>query len=69
MGNIGPARVRLSFLLLGPTATAAPIVDGRARTFVEQVPGLTEPHARRSSGLRQRCLAVGLALAGRAGYR
>lgn len=44
-------------------------VDCSACTFVEQVPGLTEPKARRSSGLRAALVAVGLALAGRAGSR
>jgi len=38
-------------------------------TYVEQVPGVTEPHARRSPGLRAAPVAVGLALAGRAGSR
>jgi transposase len=40
-----------------------------ANTFVEQVPGLTEPHARRSVGLQGALVAVGLALAGRPGSR
>jgi transposase-like protein len=44
-------------------------VDCDACTFVEQVPGLTERHARQSSGLRAALVAVGLALAGRAGSR
>ena len=38
-------------------------------TFVEQVPGVTEHHAQRSIGLRAALVAVGLALAGRAGSR
>jgi transposase len=38
-------------------------------TFVEQVPGLTRRHSRRSERLRQVLAAVGLALAGRAGAR
>jgi hypothetical protein len=42
-------------------------VDCDTGTFVEQVPGLTERHARQSSGLRAALVAVGLALAGRAG--
>ena len=44
-------------------------VDCSAGTFVEQVPGLTERHARRSVGLKGALVAVGLALAGRAGAR
>jgi transposase len=44
-------------------------IDCSTCTFVEQVPGLTEPHARRSPGLRAALVAVGLALAGRAGSR
>jgi transposase len=44
-------------------------VDCTVCTFVEQVPGLTERHARRSPGLRAALVAVGLALAGRAGSR
>ena len=39
------------------------------RTFVEQVPGLTSKHARRTVLLRRLLEAVGLALAGRAGAR
>ena len=44
-------------------------VDCSTCTFVEQVPGLTEPHARRSPGLQAALVAVGLALAGRPGSR
>jgi len=44
-------------------------VDCSAYTFVEQVPGLTERHARRSVGLQAALVAVALALAGRAGSR
>jgi hypothetical protein len=44
-------------------------VDCGAGTFVEQIPGLTEHHARRSIGLRGALAAIGLALAGRAGSR
>ena len=44
-------------------------VDCSTCTFVEQVPGLTEPHARRSPGLQAALVAVGLALAGRRGSR
>jgi transposase len=40
-----------------------------ARTFAEQVPGLTVPYGRRSPVLRAMLEAVGLALAGRAGAR
>ena len=43
-------------------------VDCSACTF-EQVPGLTERHARRSIGLQGALAAIGLALAGRAGSR
>jgi transposase len=39
------------------------------RTFVEQVPGLSSSHARRTGLLRRMLEAVGLALAGRAGAR
>ena len=42
-------------------------VDCSACTFVEQVPGLTELHARRSGGLQAALVAVALALAGWAG--
>jgi len=44
-------------------------IDCSTCTFVEQVPGLTEPHARRSPGLQAALVAVGLALVGRAGSR
>jgi transposase len=44
-------------------------VDCRTCTFVEQVPGLTQRHARRSLGLQAALVAVGLALAGRPGSR
>jgi transposase len=40
-----------------------------ARTFAEQVPGLTTPRARRTGPLRTALEAIGLALAGRAGAR
>jgi hypothetical protein len=43
--------------------------DCRARTFAEQVPGLTTPRARRTGVLRGMLEAIGLALAGRAGAR
>jgi transposase len=39
------------------------------RRFAEQVPGLTSPRARSSSGLRRALTAIGLALAGRAAAR
>lgn len=39
------------------------------RTFVEQVPGLTTPHARYSPPLRSALTAIAVALAGRAGAR
>jgi transposase len=44
-------------------------VDCSACTVVEQVPGLTEHHARRSVGLQGALAVIGLALAGRAGSR
>jgi len=44
-------------------------VDCSTCTFAEQVPGLTSPHARRSPGLQAALVAIGLALAGRAGSR
>jgi transposase len=40
-----------------------------ARTFAEQIPGLTSRYARRSPLLRKLLEAIGLALAGRAGAR
>ena len=43
--------------------------DCPARTFAEQVPGLTSPRARRTGPLRTVLEAIGLALAGRAGAR
>ena len=44
-------------------------VDCSALTFVEQVPGLTERHARRSVGMHAALVAIALALAGRPGSR
>ena len=44
-------------------------VDCTTCTFVEQVPELAEPHARRSPGLRAALETIGLALAGRPGSR
>jgi transposase len=44
-------------------------VDCSTCTFVEQVPGLTKPHAQRSPSLQAALAAVGLALAGRPGSR
>ena len=41
----------------------------RRRTFAEQIPGLTTPHARYSPPLRTALTAVAVALAGRAGAR
>lgn len=41
----------------------------RRRTFAEQVPGLTTPHARYSPPLRAALTAIAVALAGRAGSR
>ncbi|GAA2348616.1 ISL3 family transposase [Dactylosporangium salmoneum] len=43
--------------------------DCRAKTFTEQVDGLTRRWSRVSEGLRQMLTTVGLALAGRAGAR
>ena len=43
--------------------------DCAAKTFAEQVPGLTTPRARRTGLLRTALAAIGLALAGRAGAR
>ncbi|WP_244876857.1 ISL3 family transposase [Winogradskya consettensis] len=40
-----------------------------ARTFAEQIDGLTVPHARLTPGLRGMLTQIGLALAGRAGSR
>lgn len=40
-----------------------------AKTFSEQVPGLTEPYSRRTTSLRRMLEAIALALAGRAGAR
>jgi transposase len=39
------------------------------RTFVEQIPGLTTPHARHTPPLRTALTAIAVALAGRAGAR
>ena len=44
-------------------------VDCDAGSFVEQIPGVTERHARCSIGLHGALAAIGLALAGRAGSR
>jgi len=44
-------------------------VDCSACTFVEQVPGLAERHARRNVGLQAALVAIALVLAGRAGSR
>ncbi|MET3808737.1 transposase [Nakamurella sp. UYEF19] len=43
--------------------------DCRTATFVEQIPGLTEQHARRTPGLQDALVPLALALAGRAGSR
>ena len=43
--------------------------DCEKKTFAEQVPELTAPHARRTGLLARMLEAVGLALAGRAGAR
>jgi hypothetical protein len=39
-------------------------VDCSTGTFVEQVSGLTDPHAQRSAGLQDALAAIALALAG-----
>ena len=44
-------------------------VDCSADTFVEQMPGLTGRHARRSPGLQAALVAIALALTGRPGSR
>ena len=44
-------------------------LDCSAYTFVEQMPGLTERHARRSPGLQTALVAIALALTGRPGSR
>ena len=41
----------------------------QAKTFAEQVPGLTQPYGRRTLLLRNMLEAIGLAVAGRAGAR
>lgn len=46
-----------------------PTTDCPARTFAEQVEGLTTQHARRTPLLRTMLETIGLALAGRAGAR
>jgi hypothetical protein len=43
--------------------------DCQARTFTEQLPGLTTRYARRTSLLKRMLQAISLALAGRAGER
>ena len=43
--------------------------DCSTRTFVEQIPGLTERHAQRTAGVQDALVAIALALAGRAGSR
>jgi transposase len=45
------------------------IVECPARTFAEQVAGLTTPHARQTPLVRRALESIGLALAGRAGAR
>jgi transposase len=45
------------------------VADCPARTFAEQVPGLTSRYARRSPVLQRSLTSIGLALAGRAGAR
>lgn len=49
------------FFCTNPTCTK--------KTFAEQVPGLTTPHARRTPVLRRMLENIALALAGRAGAR
>jgi len=59
-----PVMVRLTVRRFICDAPACP-----RRTFAEQVPGLTTPHARYSPPLRGALTAIAVALAGRAGAR
>ena len=59
-----PATIRLTVRRFVCDAAGCP-----RRTFVEQVPGLTTPHARYSPPLRSALTAIAVALAGRAGAR
>jgi transposase len=59
-----PVEVRLRVRRLFCGASACP-----ARTFAEQIPGLTSRHARRSPALQRSLSDIGVALAGRAGAR
>ncbi|WP_269455024.1 transposase family protein [Rhodococcus sp. LB1] len=43
-------------------------IDCTAKTFAEQVPGLTKSRSRRTPGLGAMVTAIGLAVAGRAGF-
>lgn len=55
-------RLRMRRFVCGAT-------DCRRRTFAEQIPGLTTPHARYSPPLRAALTSIAVALAGRAGAR
>lgn len=44
-------------------------VECPVKTFAEQVPGLTQPHARFTDALQQLLTSIGMELAGRAGVR
>jgi hypothetical protein len=60
----GPVQLRLRVRRFFCEIVACP-----ARTFAEQVTGLTTPYARRTPLVRQALETIGLALAGRAGAR
>jgi transposase len=45
------------------------VLECAQRTFAEQVPGLTAPHARKSVALRHQMQTIAVALAGRPGAR
>jgi len=59
-----PVEIRLRVRRFFCSQAACP-----ARTFAEQIPGLTSRHARRSPALRRSLSDIGVALAGRAGAR
>jgi transposase len=59
-----PVAIRLTVRRFGCDAASCP-----RRTFAEQVPGLTTPHARYSPPLRSALTAIAVALANRAGAR
>ncbi|WP_434099949.1 ISL3 family transposase [Streptomyces viridosporus] len=65
----GPSAGRSVVLQLRVRRFACENTACARRTFVEQIPGLTRRHGRRTERLRATLTAVGLALAGRAGAR